>query len=119
MSAEPQAQNAAANAIDGNRSTRWSAEYEQWLELELEEISDISAINLSTYLGSERSQYFDLDISEDGINYTTVYTGATSGMTDDMEAIPFDTIRGKYVKLRCHGTDTGSWNSICEIEVYK
>ena len=119
VSAEPQAQNAAANAIDGNRSTRWSAEYEQWLELELEEISDISAINLSTYLGSERSQYFDLDISEDGINYTTVYTGATSGMTDDMEAIPFDTIRGKYVKLRCHGTDTGSWNSICEIEVYK
>lgn len=119
VSAEPQPENNAANAIDGKLGTRWSAENEQWLQVELQEISDISYINICTYLGNERSQLLDIEISEDGENYTTVFTGATSGTTDGMEAIPIETVRGKYVRLLCHGTDKGTWNSICEIEVYR
>ncbi len=119
VSAEPQSANPAKSAIDGNLSTRWSAENEQWLMLELEEESDIRVVNIATYLGDQRSQLFDIEISADGENWTSVFKGASSGTSDDLIAYPFDVVRGKFVRVNCHGTDSGSWNSITEIEVYR
>lgn len=118
-SEEPQAENSAANAIDGNMGTRWSASGEQWLQLDLGRSYPISVVNMAIYLGSERFQYFDINVSEDGENWTQVFSGASSGSTEEKEAYTFDTVNARYVRINCHGASSTAWNSIVEAEVYQ
>lgn len=118
-SEEPQPENSAANAIDGNMGTRWSASGEQWLQLDLGKSLPVSVVNIAVFLGSERFQYFDITVSEDGEHWTQVFSGASSGSTEEKEAYTFDPVHARYVRINCHGASSTVWNSIVEAEVYQ
>ena len=118
-SAEPQADNNRKCAIDRNLDTRWSAQDECWIEVELDKVYDLSRVGMITLEGSKRSMTFNIEVSEDGKTYKRVYSNMTSGMTDDQEYYNVSGARGKYVRINCFGTTVGNWNSIKEIYVYK
>lgn len=115
----PQPENPPEAMLDKNLNTRWSAENKQWAVFDLGETKTVSALGLSIYLGDERSQIFEVQVSEDGKNYTTVFDGSSSVMTTDMEYAKFSPAKARYVKFVGYGHTTGTWNSITEIEIFE
>lgn len=120
VSSQPQAENSAKNAIDGDLSTRWSAEGKnEWIQLELRETAEIDGVGIAFMSGDVRTSNIDIMLSQDGKEWTTIFSGDTSGRTALEEYFPADGQRAKYAKVYCHGTSVGIWNSILEINAYR
>lgn len=113
--------NTPENTIDNNLDTRWSqAGLNQWIRYDLGEVRNVRAVDVAFYLGSQRKSYFDIMLSVDGKEYTTVLAGCEScGTTDQLERFSFDVQPARYVMLNCNGNSQGgdNWNSITELRV--
>lgn len=111
---------AAKNVLDRDYDTRWSAKGDKkTLTVQLAQLSDIGYIGAAFYMGNERSYTVDIELSEDGINYTSAVVGYRTQKTQDMQAIPLnDTVKAKYVRIIGYGNDQNKWNSITELSVY-
>ena len=115
----PEAQNVAENTLDDNLSTRWAAEGEASITWELEESQVMGFVGLAFMNGSTRKQIFDLSISEDGVNWQQIFSGESSGTTEQMELFDLKNTQGKYLKLDSHGTNTASlWISLSSVAIY-
>ncbi len=105
-------------AIDGDLGTRWSSEYKdgQWLILDLGAVETVGTLRL--YWETAAGRNYDLLLSEDGENWTTVAV-----VTDNTDAncwltYTVETQSARYVKLDGH-TRVGEYGfSLYEIEVY-
>ena len=106
------------NAIDGDRESRWAALGDQWIMLELEEAASVNYICLAYYSGAARKSYFEAEVSEDGIHWTKVYSGETSGNTADYESYSIYPTKARFVRINGHGNSLSEWNSITEIAVF-
>lgn len=115
----PQKENPPQNVGDGDLSTRFAVDGKnEWIELDMGEITDIDCYAIAFYSGKSRDSYYDIQISEDGVNYTTVFSGSTSGITDDYEVFNMP-LKFRYFKLVGHGSSVGLWNSPTEIAVLR
>jgi len=110
--------NVPENTIDGNMSTRWSAFGEQWIQFDLGEIRDVSAVSIAWYSGNVRSSLFNIELSRDGVNWTRVFDGYSSGDTLDHEQHHFANLPARYVKINGFGNNVSQWNSIAELGIY-
>ncbi|HUR58187.1 MAG TPA: discoidin domain-containing protein [Opitutaceae bacterium] len=112
--------NVAANAIDGNLATRWSASGDpQWIKFNLGSSATIAYVKMAFYKGDERSARFDVATSTNDSTYTTVLTNKTSSGTSlALETFEFADGTGQYVKITGHGTNTDAWNSYTEVEIW-
>ncbi len=99
----PQEENGPANVIDGSLDTRWAAEGTegQWICLELDDVYSIEKIGTSWMSGSARAYRHKIEISLDGTTWTTVFDGASSGTTNDLEYAAAGGQNAKYI--RCTG----------------
>ena len=106
----------AANAIDGNTSTRWSsgkAQYgDEWIRVDLGQATSIRQVWLTSN-ATDFSAAYALDVSTDDVNYTTVISGLGATLTK----IPFAPRSARYVRIRQIGSDDTSWWSVYEINV--
>lgn len=116
-SAEPQPENSAANTIDGDLSTRWSAEGDQWIQYELRDLLTIRTVQIAWYSGDKRSTTFEIEVSQDGNTWQQVYAGQSSGTTSDFEAYSFPATPAKYVRIVAHGNSSSDWDSISEVAI--
>ena len=118
--------NLAPNVIDGDLNTRWSGDGDgTWVQVELEQLSEVSHVGIAPYRGTERRNKFDILLSTDGQTWVEVVHGAqSSGTTDNVEIYQFATTPAKFVRYLGHGnngaTGVGSetWNSITELVTY-
>lgn len=120
-SSVPQPENSPENTLDGDLSTRWSAEGNADIIYDLGESRTIKYLGLAVYQDTTndgRQQYFDVLVSDDGEKYTQVYSGETTGTTLEEEIFPIPETRGRYVKIYCKGTSVGNWNSLTECTLY-
>lgn len=109
------------NVMDGvvDDDSRWSANGSgEYLSLDLCDTFEISAMKIAWYKGNERSALFDILVSLDGMNWTTIYSGEGSGQSADFEDIPLSPVQARYVKYYGKGNSSNTWNSITEWEVY-
>ncbi len=117
VSDEPQPENNKGNLMDGDFTTRWSAQGKDvWLQLDLGEVKKVEALGLAFYLGNERITYYDIYVSEDGENFEKVLTDSSSGNSLDYEYIAIAK-EARYIKAVFAGTSVGDWNSITEVKV--
>lgn len=114
-SAEPQADNGKENVLDGDLNTRWSAEGSQWLCFTFAERKTVNKMQIAWYMGDQRVSAFNVEISDDGKKWTTVFDGGSSGTTTMPETVDTGTFAAKYVRVNCNGTSVGSWNSPAEV----
>ncbi len=113
----PQVENPPAAVIDKDFGTRWSADGDVSLIADLGEVQNLSYVNIAFYNGDQRSTFMEIEVSEDKENWTEVYRGQSSGSTSEMESFKLGSVSGRYVKFIGHGTTTGVWNSISEMEI--
>lgn len=111
--------NFASNAFDGDFSTRWSAEGEQWLTADLGEEKVIDAVGISTLKGGERFLTFKILCSNDNMNWKEVFVGRTDTANgDEFNYIDMKSIKARYVRCYGYGTNISKWNSILEFAVF-
>jgi hypothetical protein len=110
--------NVASNAVDGNWGTRWSAHGDgQWICLDLGGAADLGSVQVAWHKGDQRAARFEVQTSERGTNWATVFTGESSGATTNLEAYELSRCTGRYVRILGHGNSQDLWNSILEAVV--
>ncbi|MBQ4110217.1 MAG: discoidin domain-containing protein [Clostridia bacterium] len=124
-SKEPQPANGALNIMDGDMGTRWSADGAGvYTVYEFDEAYEISVFDIAALNPQQRTQAYEIHISNDGVNYTKVYEGNTNFGDELFTRAVINPVKAKYVKLVCNNATnmlTGSeivWNSIVEFYVY-
>lgn len=111
--------NVVENTIDNDYSTRWSAEGEAWAVYELEEAVPIGYVGIAQYGGTDGKQaIFELEVSQDGENWTKVWEGKASGTTISMEAYDMKNTTAKYVRYHGQWTHHSLWNSVTELKIF-
>ena len=118
VSDEPQPENGKENINDGDLKTRWSAENEQWIQLDLGEEKDVSVVTMAFYMGSVRVSYYTIQVSVDGKNWKDVYSGESSGISEDYESYYIGEQKARYIRVKGYGNSSNSWNSYSEIYAY-
>ncbi|WP_198144057.1 discoidin domain-containing protein [Gilvimarinus agarilyticus] len=105
----------AANAFDGDPATRWASEFAdpQWLQVDLEKVSTLTAVNLSWEAAYGSS--YTIEGSVDGSNWTVL--ASVSGGNGGSESL---NVSGDYRYVRMVGTERGTeWGySLFEMEVW-
>src|ERR1044071_6482009 len=105
--------------LDGSLATRWSASGDgQWIRFDLGASGTVGSVRIAWYKGDLRRSTFDVQTSDTGSTWTTVFTGQSSGTTAGFETFDVTDSAGRYVRIVGHGTSIDSWNSICEVEIY-
>lgn len=116
----PQPENPPENVDDGDVNTRFAVDGDgEWIQLDYGQVIQPDAYAISYYQGTTRDSYYDILISEDGQNFTTIFEGQTSGLTNDYELFNTPGLQFRYLRLVGHKNSVGAWNSPTEITVLK
>ncbi|NML21758.1 DNRLRE domain-containing protein [Pseudoflavitalea sp. G-6-1-2] len=112
--------NVAANVLDNNLATRWSASGNgQWIQFCLGSTPvSVTGVQIAFYNGNTRTSTFDVLVGNDGVNWTTAATNrVSSGTTTALETFTFTPVTGKYVRIVGHGNSVNLWNSYTEVKI--
>ncbi len=120
VSSEPQGENGVKNLFDGDFVTKFATN-EQGGNVLIDLGSVIEGnlkLNIACLSGDKRYEYFKIEHSVDGINFTEVFNGHNSGTTTGLEQ--FDICnKARYVKVSFYGSSEGSYVSVTELFVSK
>lgn len=107
------------NTIDNNLSTRWQADGNgQWIQYDLGAYRYFATVGIAWYRGDARRATFDIQVSQDGLAWTTVRTATSNGATTKEELYEFATVGARYVRIVGHGNNLNTRNSITEVNIY-
>src|SRR5712691_8613605 len=116
--------NIPQNTLDTNLATRWSASGDgQWIRYDLGAVTAVGPVTMAWYRGTEWASAFEIQVSLDGVTWTRVFSGRSSGQTLQPERYEFPMVPGRYVRIVGHGQWSGTtqlslWNSITEVAIY-
>ncbi|GIP38684.1 hypothetical protein J31TS4_19640 [Paenibacillus sp. J31TS4] len=112
--------NVALNTVDGNLETRWSADGDgQWIKYDLGSSKPIDCVKIAWFRGDVRTTSFEIFVSADDANWTQVYSGTSSGTTQQLETYGVDGVTARFVKIVGHGNSVNAFNSITETEFWR
>ncbi len=97
--------NVAANVLDNDLNTRWSANGDgQWIQFCLNDTLSVTGVQIAFYNGNVRTSTFDVLVGNDGNTWTTAASGrVSSGTSTALETFTFTAVRRQ---IRSH---RGSW----------
>ncbi|MDD9268802.1 discoidin domain-containing protein [Paenibacillus sp. GCM10023248] len=112
--------NVASNTLDNNLSTRWSSQGDgQWIKYDLGTSKTVKYASIAFHQGDVRTTTFDVQISTDNTNWTTVLASKVSALTLSQVDYDFADMSARYVRVVGHGNSSGNgWNSITEVDIY-
>jgi hypothetical protein len=110
--------NIPQNTLDSNLNTRWSNfGFPSWIQYDLDESQPICNVDIAWYRGNLRVNTFTISVSNDGINFTPVFSGQGSGNTIGLERYDIRDTVGKYIRITVTGNTEISWSSISEVRI--
>jgi len=118
-----QAEHAAANVTDGDRSTRWCAaagDADQWLQVDLGETRSIGYLALE-FEREEKLYSYEIKVSSDASTWKTIVTKPTSRQPrwGGPKRIFHDAdAQGRYVRIEFTEMRENAWASIMELGAY-
>lgn len=99
----------AGNTVDGRLWTRWSASGDgQWIRYDLGSMRTLTEVAVAWYRGSSRQYSFELQGSVDGVTFTTLYNGQSSGTTSKAEPYALGGASLRWLRIVGHGNNSGS-----------
>ncbi|WP_160152888.1 discoidin domain-containing protein [Microbulbifer sp. ALW1] len=109
--------------VDGDLSddSRWSAQPDSsesvWIKYDLSGPIELTQFQLAFFRGSLRYTYFDVLTTYDDTNWTLVFSGSSSSVTDEFEIFDIDPTIATSIKVVGYGNSESDWTSIREIEI--
>ncbi|WP_395841841.1 heparin lyase I family protein [Archangium violaceum] len=108
----------AANTLDDKLDTRWSGPGKgAWIDYDLGSVKSISGAAIAWHQGNTRASNFTLSVSSDGVSYTQVYSGKSSGTTTAAETYAFTARSARRLRITVNGNTVNDWASIAEARV--
>lgn len=106
------------NSYDGDLTTVWATNgIGEAIVYEFDKEYTIESVFLRLNKATERIAYFDLEYSNDGVNFTKIGSYAANGTTEtEVFTLP-SSVNAKYIKYIAKGNNTSEWHAIYEIEV--
>lgn len=120
-SAEPEkdAGNSKENVQDGSLDTRWTSNgTDNWLLCDLGEVKTVGKVGVAAFVSSGRSYYYEIQISADGENYTSLFDGTNGEGVGNIVYTFAGNEEARYVKILTKGNSYHEWNGITEVEIY-
>jgi uncharacterized protein YjdB len=107
------------NTLDGSLhiESRWSALSGNWIQYDLGETRSISGLALAFMRGNERKTYFNVLASHDGLAWTHVLYGTSTGQTLDYEYYELPNLSARYIRIVGYGNDQNKFTSLTEAAV--
>ncbi len=111
--------NVAANVLDNNLATRWSASGDgQWIQFCLSDTQQVNGVQIAFYKGDIRTSTFDVLTGLDGATWATAASGLTSSGTSlNLQSFSFSPRDAKFVRIVGHGNSQDLWNSYTEVKI--
>lgn len=111
--------NVPANTMDGDLSTRWSAEGDgQWIAYDLGSDGPVDKIKIAWSSGDARVARFDVEVAAAGeTSWRPVFSGSSSGTSAAYETYDLEPSTARYLRIVGHGNSANGWNSITEVEI--
>ena len=111
--------NVPENAIDGDINTRWSALGKgKYIQFDLCKREELNFVRIAWFKGDVRFSTFDLQISDNGSDWKTVFSGSGSGTGTQLEKFNLSNVSGRYLRYVGQGNSVNDWNSIFEFEIF-
>ncbi|MEU9574777.1 heparin lyase I family protein [Streptomyces massasporeus] len=112
-----EAANPPANAVDGDLTTRWSGQgFGAALILDTGAPRHLCGATVAWHRGDLRWNDYTIHASPDGVSYTKVWEGRSSGTTTAPETVLFTTgpLDVRYLKISFWANPENDWASITE-----
>ncbi|NLB80294.1 MAG: hypothetical protein GX800_01435 [Clostridiaceae bacterium] len=111
--------NVATNSIDGDDSTIWASLGKgRYVDYELDKQYSLTAAEILFNPNNSRNAVFEIQVSTDGQEFKTVYSGNSDGSLEEVGWELFDfeqPVNAKYVRYVANGSNISDWNAIKEI----
>ncbi len=109
--------------VDGvlvsNTEHAWSCEGPGWVQMDFGAVKNVYSMAFAGAKQESRNYYFDIEISQDGVNWTKIHDSGSQTTQDWMSIIPFGNVQARYVKLVGRGNNTSAWNTWLEVRFYE
>ena len=107
----------ATNAVDGDYNTRWSSDFSdpQWIHIDLQDKYSVDRVVI--HWEAAYANQFQIQVSSDETNWTTVYTETNGNGGEDV--ITFSAQIAQFVRILGTQRATSYGYSIYEFEVYQ
>ena len=113
-----QGSNVPKNTLDNDLQTRWSSSGKgSWIQLDAGRTINLCNMDIAWYQGNERQYNFAIAISDDTGAQKTVFSGKSSGNTNEEERYEFSDVSARSVKITVWGNTENNWASLTEIDV--
>lgn len=113
-----QSPNVPANTLDGDLSTRWSADgLGEWIRYDFESFRSLASLQAAFFRGDERMTFFKIQASNDAANWAPLHSAVALGNTLDLESFSFPQTNTRYIRLVGQGNSWNNWNSFTEIDL--
>jgi F5/8 type C domain len=110
--------NIPQNTLDNNLNTRWSnLGFPSWIQYDLGESQPVCNVDIAWYRGNLRVNTFTISVSNDGTNFTPIFSGQSSGRTTGLEPYNVQDTMGRYVRVTVTDNTENSWSSISEVKI--
>jgi hypothetical protein len=110
--------NLAAYVLDNNFDTRWSSFGKgAWIQTDLGATKSLCSVSVAWHQGNARTNTFQIGVSNDGVTFTTAFSGQSSGATLALEQYTFSPVSGRYLRVTVNGNTLNDWASISELRV--
>ena len=107
------------NTIDNKIATQWSVSGGvNWIQYDLGKAKTVSGVSIAWYSGISRTYYFSVEVSNDGVSWSEVYSGESTKTTNEQERYGFRSVKARYVKLVCKGSSANGWSNITEFDAW-
>jgi F5/8 type C domain/Bacterial Ig domain len=111
--------NPPINAIDRNLNTRWSSNaINKYIQVDMGSNKTICGLSTAWFKGDTRQYLFTISTSVDGLNYSNVLQGSSSGHTQQPENYQIHSTSARYVKITVSRNTQNDRASISEITIY-
>ncbi len=113
--------NVPQNVLDNKFNTRWS-DYGKGsnIQIDLGKKDTLCAVEIAWHRGDVRINDFMISTSTDGITFTPLFTGKSSGDTNSYEpyVVNDPNLTAQYIKVTVNGNTENDWASISEIRAF-
>lgn len=118
ISSSSQIEFPSSNVVDNNLATVWSNYgVGSWIQLDLGTSKNICSVDIAWYKGNERKNNFVITASNDGVEFSTVFSNHSSGSTLNSEKYIVDDTNARYLRITVNGNTQNSYASIAEISI--
>lgn len=104
--------------LDNNNYTCWRSDGKnEWIQIDFQQKATLSKLSIAWWIyGDQRNHDFEVQMSDDASSWTTIYTGLSSGTTEELEEYDFGaSYSGRYMRIVLHGHNEGTVNNISSI----